>query len=280
MELDEPSFFVGVMHMNRDPWLSIVRDGQSRFWDMQRNSVFEVVYFYGKTNKFYTLLNHLIEKLRWDSGRKASYGIAYALMIGLAPWKKSIPLLRKSSLKDSGLKFPSVEVKVPEMISTMRWKKISILEYFLVSSKAEFLIITNSSSILNFQPLEKFIVSNIDKSKPLYAGPIHSGYDGDFVSGSFTLMNRKSAEILLAHRSSIPLHVMDDIGFGTAFSKLGILPCNYNSLVLSSEAALDAISDEEIISAGHIRLKAGTLHNRSDVQIAHKLLERMSRYEN
>jgi len=280
MELDEPSFFVGVMHMNRDPWLSIVRDGQSRFWGMQRNSVFDVVYFYSKTNKFYALLNHVIEKLRWESGRKASYAIAYALMIGLAPWRKSIPRLRISTLKESGLEFPSVAVKAPEMISTIRWKKIAILKYFLESSKAEFLIITNSSSILNFQPLEKFIVSSIDNSKPLYAGPIHTGYDGDFVSGSFTLMNRKSAEILLAHRSSIPLHVMDDIGFGTAFSKLGIVPCNYNSLILGSEAALDEISDEEIISAGHIRLKAGTLHNRSDVQIAHKLLERMSKYEN
>ena len=31
----QPHLFIGVMHVNKDPWLSIVRDGQLASWEIQ-----------------------------------------------------------------------------------------------------------------------------------------------------------------------------------------------------------------------------------------------------
>ena len=274
-EVPLPNFFVAIMHVNQEPWLSIVRDGQSQFWEREKYEKIEVVYFHSVLNKFYSKLNKRIEHLRWDSGSKFSYLISYILMISLIPWRNSVPKFRKSSASESGVTSHSILVNCPEMISTIRWKKIAILEYFLKSSQAEFLIITNSSSILNIYPIADFVIKHCKNDYPFYAGPIHTGYDGEFVSGSFTIMNRCSAEILFKKLHLIPLHVMDDIGFGTAFNKLGVIPVNYDSLLISSNEELEKLTNEEIRLAGHFRLKSGTLQKRNDVELATKLLKRM-----
>jgi hypothetical protein len=161
------------------------------------------------------------------------------------------------------------------MTSTMRWKKLAFLNHYLENSTAEFVIITNSSSILNFQPIADFVNLNSDRRLPFYAGPIHHGYDGPFVSGSFTLINRRAAELLVKERSRIPVHVMDDIGFGTGFEKLGVVPTNFKSVIIDSEKKLDDYSKKDLIESGHFRLKSGSLGSRNDVSIAKKLLERM-----
>ena len=270
-----PNFFVAVMHVNQEPWLSIVRDGQSRFWKRESYRKFEVVYFHSVFNKFYSIVNKKIESLRWDSGRKASYFISYALMVTLIPWRNSVPKFRESFADESGVKSKSILVQCPEMISTMRWKKLAIIKHYLESSQAEFLIITNSSSVLNLNPIVDFVNKNGNSDSSFYAGPIHTGYDGKFISGSFTLLNRMGAESLFKERKLIPLHVMDDIGFGTAFNKLGVAPFNYDSMLISSKEELEQLTDQEIKSAGHFRLKSGTLEKRNDVELAARLLKRM-----
>jgi len=270
-----PNFFVAVMHVNHEPWLSIVRDGQSQFWERESYRKFEVVYFHSVFNKFYSTVNRKIEHLRWERGSKASYFISYALMVSLIPWRNSVPKFRKSFAKESGVKSNSILVEFPEMISTIRWKKIAILKHYLESSQAEFLIITNSSSVLNLHPIVEFVSKHGKSDSSFYAGPIHTGYDGKFVSGSFTIMNRRAAESLFKERKLIPLHVMDDIGFGTAFNKLGITPVNYDSILISSKEELEKFTDQEIKAAGHFRLKSGTLEKRNDVELAARLLKRM-----
>ena len=273
----QPNFFIGVMHVNRDPWLSIVRDGQLESWGRQKYKSFEVVYFHSIHSKLYSALNRWVEHFRWQRGKRASYAVAYALMVLLYPWRNTIPNARQSISAESGLKANSILVRIPEMTSTMRWKKIVMLKNFLESSQADILIITNSSSILNLAPVVDFINQYQVSGHPLYAGPIHTGYDGDFVSGSFTILNRTSAEILLKNRKKIPLHVMDDIGFGTAFNKLGINPIDYQSVGISCVEDLHNLSDYRIKTSGHFRLKSGTLQNRSDVELAAILLGRMEK---
>lgn len=272
-----PSFLVGVMHVNHEPWLSIVRDGQIPFWSRQEYERFKVIYFHSNFQRHYSFLNKLIEHLRWQSGTKASYAISYLLMLILAPWRNSIPRFRTSNFLQSGVQFNSVKVLIPELTSTMRWKKLAMIKFFLESTEAEFLIITNSSSVLNFRPIVKYVLAKHEIGLPFYAGPIHKGHDGNFVSGSFTLINRISAETLLRNRRLIPLHVMDDIGFGTAFHNLGIFPINFLSLELKSEHEVDTLTDANISDTGHFRIKSGTLLKRYDVQIANKLLQRLGK---
>ena len=271
----DPSFFVGVMHINREPWISIVRDGQIPTWPLQTHKKFEVIYFHSTLSRFSWASNRIIEKLRWNLGRIASYGISYCLMVIFSPWRNSIPKSVDSTIEKSGLSHSAKHVKIPEMTSTIRWKKIAMLEHFLKSSNAEYLLITNASSIINFRAIVEWLKHRHNPNVPLYAGPIHVGYDGQFVSGSFTLLNRQAVEVLFLGRKFLPLHVMDDIGFGTAFSKLGVTPTEIKSLMISSEEDLDRYSDSELRKACHFRLKSGDLSARNDAILAKRLTQRM-----
>ncbi len=273
--LTRPNFLVGVMHVNRDPWLSIVKQGQELIWTRDPYKNFKVFYFYSVSTSLSTSIDRIVETLRWRKGRYASYFISYFLMFSLSPFREFLPKARISNPERSGVMASSLRVLIPEMTCTMRWKKLAFLQHFLKESDADYVIITNSSSALNFQPISDFVRLRCIPNKPLYAGPIHMGYDGAFVSGSFTLMNREAAELLLQNRRLIPSHVMDDIGFGNAFNKLGVMPVEFESLVIDSERSLSCYTRKELSRYGHYRLKSQGVDSRNDAQIALRLIEKL-----
>ncbi len=270
-----PNFLVGVMHVNRDPWLSIVKQGQELIWSRDPYKNFKVFYFYSVSSMLSIRIDRVVEMLRWKKGRYASYFISYVLMFILSPFRGFLPKARISNPERSGVMASSLRVFIPEMTCTMRWKKLAFLQHFLTQSDADYVIITNSSSVLNFQPIVDFVQLKCIPNKPLYAGPIHLGYDGAFVSGSFTLMNREAAEMIVQNRRFVPLHVMDDIGFGNAFNEMGVIPVDFQSLVIDSEKSLSGFTRKELSRHGHYRLKSGEIDSRNDAQIALKLVEKL-----
>ena len=88
-------------------------------------------------------------------------------------------------------------------------------------------------------------------------------------------MNREAASLLLENRKLIPLHVMDDIGFGTAFQKIGIEPEEIPSIDLESLNALREITKESLESIGHFRFRSGPLEARGDVPIMKELISKL-----
>ncbi len=266
---------VGVMHATREPWLSIAVQGQLKHWDFQNDKNFEVAYFFSKTSKLASYLNSLIEKLRWNKGRNASYFISYLLMLVLFPFKNFLPKALEASETESKISAFALKVNIPELTSTMRWKKIAFLNYFLKYTKSDYVIIITSSSILNFNVIEKNI-AELDKIKgPVYAGPSQPAHDCDFVSGSFTIINRAGVKLLLDNLILMPVHVMDDVAFGTAFKKLKVPITDIKNLNIDSLLQLQAFSDENLRVTGHFRLKSGGLNSRNDVEIMDQLLYRL-----
>lgn len=267
-QIDENcDFLVGIMHVTKEPWLSIARDGQVPTWHKSHFKNFDVVYFFGKSNRLTIQIDRLIESLRWNRGRYASYAISYFLMALLQPFKAFVPRGRLVTENTSKIKAKSLKVMVPELTSTMRWKKIAFIRYFLRESQARYLIISTSSSVLNFNAIIEFLEKQNESKAMLYAGPIHIGHDCDFTSGAFTIMNRESALMLYKNRKLIPVHVMDDIGFGSAFKALNILPLNIKTLNINSMQQLDSYSAKELSETPHFRLKSGEKNSRDDVQI-------------
>jgi hypothetical protein len=262
-----PKFLVGIMHVTKDPWLSIARDGQRPSWEKSRFKNFDVVYFFGKSNRITTGIDRLIESLRWSRGRYASYAISYFLMAFLRPFKVWVPRATIVSHNESRISAHSLKVAVPELTSTMRWKKIAFIDYFLRESKAKYLIISTSSSILNFDVILDFIKKLKGSNTFLYAGPIHTGHDCDFTSGAFTIIDRKAASLLYENRGLIPVHVMDDIGFGSAFKALNVLPIEMKSINIDSIEKLKSYSNKELSEIPHFRLKSGQTNSRNDVEI-------------
>jgi hypothetical protein len=85
-------------------------------------------------------------------------------------------------------------------------------------------------------------------------------------------MNRESAKLILENRALIPVHVMDDIGFGTAFMKMGISPSNLESMDFESVSDLGHFSKKTLETIAHFRFKSGPLHSRGDVAIMKELI--------
>jgi len=270
-----PSFLVGIMHVTKDPWLSIAKDGQIPGWEQSNYKNFSVIYFFGVSNSITSGINSVIENLRWVRGRYASYAISYFLMFSLRPWLNSLPKNKLVGKDRSKIHAAALRVKIPELTATMRWKKLSFLNYFLEKTDAEYVIISTSSSLINFKPIVEFIINTTDIDEAIYAGRIHTSYDCDFTSGSFTLMNRRSASLLLESRKLIPVHVMDDIGFGTAFKKIGLTPKKIESVDFDSMIQLEKVSREELGRIAHFRFKSGPLDSRGDVAIMKQLISKL-----
>lgn len=273
----QPKILVGIMHVTKDPWLSITRDGQIPAWSLSSYRNFSTLYFFGLSNAITTRLNKVIENLRWNKGRYASYGISYVLMLVLRPWLGSLPKAKLVDERKSKVPADSLLVRIPELTSTMRWKKLTFLKYFLDQTNADFVVITTSSSLLNFRPIIDFLRRQAPLDKPIYAGRICVGHDCEFTSGSFTVMNREAASLLLENRKLIPVHVMDDIGFGTAFQKIGIKPEEIASVDLESLNALREFTKESLELIGHFRFRSGPLEARGDVPIMKELISKLYR---
>ena len=270
-----PNLIVGIMHVTKNPWLSIVRDGQLPSWKKFNSYNFNVVYFFSQSNRFFIFIDKLIESMRWRKGRHASYAISYILMFILQPWKNYLPKSIITSILESKIEAFSLKVNIPELTSTMRWKKISFLNYFLEHTTANFVIISTSSSILNIGKIIEYIEESDRSSDCLYAGNVQQSHDCAFTSGSFTLMNRKAVEMLLKNRNLMPVHVMDDIAFGSVFKKIGITPVNLNSLNIDSLEKLNSYDFSYLMKHLHFRLKSGDLSARNDVKIMNSLVDRL-----
>jgi hypothetical protein len=270
--ISEKSIQVGVLHTTREPWLSIAKFGQLPSWDSQDFNDFNVTYFYAKTSRIANYLNGLIEELRWNKGRNLSYAISYFLMAFFYPWRGYIPKANFKEEADSGIAARALKVNMPELTCTMRWKKIAFLKYFLEETSSQYVIITNSSSILNFNSIKKSLERRNYTAGNLYAGPIGSAHDCNFISGAFTVLNRNSVKLLLENLKIMPVHVMDDVCFGTAFKKLGVELINIDSLSIDSLSQINNIDAKELSEYGHFRLKSGTSRNRHDIMLMKELI--------
>jgi hypothetical protein len=255
-----------ILYADRNPWRNIVRRAQIPFFARQANSRWSFIYLAGTNYWFVSRIERIVETLRWEKGRFPSYAIAYLQMLLLLPLRAWLPSFRVKNF-ESQTKISLLSTRIPEMSLCIRWKKIACLKYFDQNTDFTHLIFTTCSSLFNF----KVLMDNIrqaDKAGPLYAGPIQSSADGDFVSGSFTVLNRESVALLLNNLSAIPLHVMDDIGTGTALRLLGVKPKPLPSLSLSSIEDFSKINFSQI---PHFRCKSGLLNERNDVEVMTKL---------
>ena len=273
---ESPEILVGIMHVTRDPWLSITRDGQLPSWKKSKFQNFSVVYFFSSATKLTTALSTFVEWLRWNKYRYASYAIQLFLLISFRPWIRYIPTGTLVDQSESKINALALKVNIPELISTMRWKKLAFLKYFLEETSADFVIISTASSILNMDLIVEILSKLKNTDQPLYGGKIHHNHKvQDFASGSFTALNRKSAALLLENTLLLPVHTNDDISFGMAFERLGIQPIDMKSLDFASLEMLREVPRNVLSEVPHFRLKSGPLGSRGDVEIMRELCEQI-----
>jgi len=272
-----PEILIGIMHVNREPWLSITQDGQSPSWKKSKYQNFSVIYFFGNESRTLSFIGNRIESMRWNRHRLVRYGIQLFLIVVLKPWAKFLPSFSIANKEEGKITDPGLLVHFPEITATMRWKKLSFLQYFLDETDAEFVIISNTSSILQLEPIVDFLNTISNPDEILYAGRVQNFPPRvkEYVSGCFTIMNRKSATLLIKNRNKIPVHMPDDVVFGKGFERLGVAAINLLSIDLNSVQMVREAKSDQLSEVCHFRLKSSYMGLRNDVEIMQALCEKL-----
>ena len=75
----DPTFLVGVMHVNREPWISIVRCRQIGTGSLPTNKKFEVLFFRSILNSLAYKISKFLESLRRTNGKRAAHPSSFML---------------------------------------------------------------------------------------------------------------------------------------------------------------------------------------------------------
>lgn len=270
-----PSIFCAITHGLYEPWIDILYNGQVPTWlSNKRISEFSMNHFHGIPGGSLIMgIDRLHEKIRWQNRWVATPLRIVDGIVGL-PLRSYIPNceISKRLLLDD----PVIQINFIDMYATMKWKDISTLEYFLTNSDADFLFMTTTSSYVRPAKLLE-LVSNLPK-RGVYAGAIE--YSGaKFAAGNNRLFSRDVASAIVSARDKLACGTIEDLAIGNLCSILGFNLVQLPKINISSMEELENLSDRDIESNFHFRLKSGTLKERNDVLIMKRLHERVRRID-
>ena len=267
-----PKILCAIGHGLYKPWVDILFEGQEQTWLTQNLSPnIEIVHFHGTpVSKLFFKLDQFHEKIRWSRHRWSTIALKYFDLFVTYPFLSVFPAVTKSKLMDTFL--PAYHVQFPDIYLTVRWKDLSFLKYALENMEFDYIFMTTTSSYINLDKLEQTISTL--PTKRLYAGyiPIPSW---NFASGSNRIFSRDVIEDLVNNPKLFTCSHLEDVGIGNALTKLGYKATPLQTLNIPSEEFLDSLSDSELNSTYHLRVKSGSLDNRRDIPIMKKLHSRL-----
>lgn len=271
----ESRFLIGIFHADRYPWSKIVRDGQIPTWVNSASGSADIYYCSGKGNHtFFIWLDTALEKLRWNLGARISNMRSNFNLLLAMPFYLIQPKAKLENRNIPNASINNLITSFPDLYVTTRWRRIALMKYFLKNTNFEFLVTSTSSSYINLKALN--IELNSKNAEILYGGAIqYPGTSEEYAMGSFIVINRNAAELLLANLKKYPVQMLDDIGLGKAARALGIKATVFNSLSITNTAEIADLSKDQLKFTSHYKLKSGDLTNRNDVEIFHQLHQKV-----
>ncbi len=256
-----------------EPWLNILKSGQDATWlseELPHN--FELLHFHATpVRKLIQRLDSLHERIRW-SGVKRAAVLRKLDRTFSRPFISYLPKFSKSellSLKNSG---SVIHFHFPDTYVTYRWKELALFKYFLEETSSDYLFLVSTASYVRPNELMKF-VSTL---------PLHGAYAGarpypeaNFVSGACRILSRDVVQKVVENRKAFDPAVIEDMSLGNLIQSFGIEPIYTSLNNIDSVESLNRMSDEELLSKFHFRLKSGSLQDRNDVTIMHALHNRL-----
>jgi hypothetical protein len=276
--MDASKVFIVVLHSRREPWESIMRQGQFKTWVPKGiGRGIKIGYCFGPLpNRFVCYLDREIENLRWLRGGRMA-DIRNVLNRVLArPFRGVIPNLREATNFIAPRGVIGLETKIWDLHATTRWRQLALFDYFLNSTDCEHLVIITSATYI----VPELLLSTLENLHEdiLYAGAVHGKKPGQlFISGAQLVVNRKFAEIALRDRRKIPTHLLNDLGLSQIATINGIELEGLPSINLGSISEVNNLSDEILKENYHFRLKAfdQCTGERIDVRLFHALHARI-----
>jgi len=269
--MTEQRVLISVAHSLKEPWVSIFRNGSEVTWiESELPPGFDLVHFHGlKLSRFWTYWDSAHEKIRWRSRWVAAPLRWFDSLLGF-PFLNYVPTVGISpELMTKNL---SLQVECKDVYQFLRWKDLAVLDYFVNQSKADFLFMTTNNSYVNFNKLKSVI-----ETLPLLSlyGGVRAYEGATFAAGNNRILSRDVAVAMLKNMRAFSPGYIEDVAMGALAKKLGVMFQELPSLVVGSLAHLDEVSDIDLISNFHFRVKSGSLSSRNDVEIMLKLHKRL-----
>jgi hypothetical protein len=265
-----------VAHAHREPWSEIALSGQCKTWipKLLQNQ-FKVGYaFSTKLQVLASSIDLVDMRLRYSCGPYISTWRNLLNEFALKAFQNYVPGVKYSCGLFGIEKLIFIETPIPDLYLSGRWKRLSILEFFIKSTDLKYLVITTSSSYINGNQLMSELQ---DFPSHCVGGRVMNAELADsFISGSFSVYDRDVAKKLLSARHEMSVSLLDDLSFGRAQRSLRLLNYEMSSLDIPDVDLLASIDDKTLHNTIHFRLKSQLEGVRQDKFIMQKLHNRIN----
>jgi hypothetical protein len=269
-----PKILCVIAHGYYPPWIDIFTKGQEQTWlSENRPAGFEVLHLHATPGgNMLQVFDRWHEKVRWTRSRSISLLLNifdYLITFLFVAWT---PRVSKSNLIK--LRDPAIHVHVKDIYLTIPWKLLAMYKYALNNYEFDYLFRTTSASYVRAMELSK-VCEALPREK-YYGGAI--AYEGArFAAGNNILMSRDLVERIAMKKTVANPTIIEDVSLGNYMNSIGVKLSPLPQINIDSIEKMNYISDEELMSNFHFRLKSGTMKKRNDVEIMHVLHERISK---
>lgn len=270
--MNEVKVLCAISHGYYKPWIDIAFKGQERTWladEIPDN--FEVLHFHATPlNLVGRFLDRIHERIRWTNRYIGIFLKAFDTVITY-PFLSWEPGVSQSKLMI--MRHHSIHVKSPDSYLTFRWKSRAMMKYALEKYDFDFLFMTTTSSYIRPQTLMG-ICEGLPRTS-FYGGA--KAYEGaTFAAGSNRFLSRDVVQRIVENKRCYLPQIIEDVSLSRAVYDLGVELVFLPHLDIDSMKYLDSLSDGELSSHYHLRVKSGALQSRNDVSLMLRLHDRFS----
>ena len=259
------TLLVGLLQVRSDPWKSIYENGQLPAWIKRCPASVEIVNIYGKTPNFLVRsLDIAYEKMRWSPVWQGPINFLNRFLTKFLR-RLGWPKFRVESNKV----VTNLFVEVSSMHLTLPIVEVALFRYFLDSSDAKFLYMSNTSSYVNVEKLLE-LLTRITKNE-IYGGTMMEFADVRFASGANRILSRDTVQFLVNEFKNWDFQYMDDVSLGKLLAGTSTNEVNIPSMTFSNKDEIDDADLAKLKSNIHFRLKSGPLNARNDIALMHYL---------
>ena len=269
MDSSEARILLLVGHALYEPWKSILYKGQLETW--AKGQEFQIKHCHALT---VSPLLRKIDSWFWNLKWNESFG---KIAIIIEMFIKDPLKIFQGNLKESNLvnsNHESLVLRMPDLDFLMNFKSFAIITGTL-KFDYDFVVITTTSSYLNLELLKKEI-SRLPK-KNVVAGRILEQNGVKFASGSFRVFSRDVVEKMLIDKKHYSKWRADDLAYGFLLNRKDphIKYLSLPSIDADTVDKINSLSQVDLESVVHFRLKSGTHEKRNDIELMHLLHRRL-----
>jgi hypothetical protein len=272
---NQPKVLCLISHGYYKPWIDIAINGQNKTWlahELPEN--FQVLNYHGTPLKaFGQFLDKAHERIRW-SNRYLHFVLKYVDLVLTAPFLGWIPGAHRSELMQ--LNHETLHIRAMDSYLTFRWKAKGVFKYILSNCDFDFVFMTTTSSYIRPNQLLA-ILADVPKSNFLAGARAYNG--ANFAAGSNRVLSRDLVQFLVDHPKSYLPYPIEDVSLSKSLTANGIEVHFLPHIDIPSISKLNALTDAELLSHYHFRLKSGSHDQRGDVSIMKALDDRLIKIE-